>query len=39
MKHVVVDKPDFSDLETLTRQMESATLKFIEDVESFLSEH
>jgi len=34
-----VDNPDFSDLEALTEQVEGGTLKFIEDVESFLSLH
>ena len=36
---VVADNPDFSDLNALTKQIESGTLKFIEDVESFLSTH
>jgi len=36
IEHTVVDNPDFSDLGALTKQIESATLKFIEDVESFL---
>jgi len=39
LEHVVVDKPDFSDLDALTQQIESATREFIQDVESFLSEH
>jgi hypothetical protein len=39
MEHVLVDDPDFSDLDTLTKQIEKATLKFIKDVESFLSRH
>lgn len=39
VKHILVGNPDFSDLDTLTKQIESETLKFIEDVESFLSEH
>ena len=39
LEHILVDDPDFSDLELLTTQIEAATLKFIEDVESFLSEH
>jgi hypothetical protein len=37
LEHILVDNPDFSDLDILTAQIESATLKFIEDVESFLS--
>jgi hypothetical protein len=36
---ILVDNPDFSDLDTLTTQIERATLRFIEDVESFLSMH
>jgi hypothetical protein len=36
---ILVDNPDFSDLDALTEQIEGATLKFIEDVESFLSDH
>jgi len=36
---ILVDNPDFSDLDTLTEQIERATLRFIEDVESFLSRH
>lgn len=36
---ILVDDPDFDDLDTLTRQIETATLKFIEDVESFLTSH
>ena len=39
VEHVLADPPDFSDLHTLTNQIEAETLKFIEDVESFLSNH
>jgi len=39
VEYILVDTPDFSDLNTLTNQIERATLKFIEDVESFLSNH
>jgi hypothetical protein len=39
VEYVLADNPDFSDLNTLTNQIEHGTLKFIEDVESFLSEH
>ena len=39
MEYILVDNPDFSDLDTLTNQIERGTLKFIEDVENFLSEH
>ena len=38
IEYVLVDDPDFSDLEPLTKQIERETLKFIKDVESFLSE-
>jgi hypothetical protein len=34
---VLVDNPDFSDLDALTKQIERGTLKFIKDIESFLS--
>ena len=30
---------DFSDLDALTKQIEKSTLKFIKDVEGFLSKH
>ncbi len=36
IEYILVDNPDFSDLDTLTKQIERATLKFIKDVESFL---
>ena len=36
LEHILVDNPDFSDLEALTGQIEQGTLKFIQDVESFL---
>jgi hypothetical protein len=39
VEHTLVDNPDFSDLELLTKQIERTALKFIKDVESFLSEH
>ena len=39
LEHSLVDEPDFSDLEALTTQIETGTLKFIKDVESFLSKH
>jgi len=35
----IIKYPDFSDLDTLTKQIESETLKFIKDVENFLSKH
>ena len=37
LEHVLVDEPDFDDLESLTRQIESGTLKFIRDVENFFA--
>ena len=39
IENMLVDNPDFSDLESLTKQIEKGTLEFIEDVESFLSKH
>jgi hypothetical protein len=39
LEHILADNPDFSDLDALTNQIESGTLKFIADIESFLSEH
>jgi len=36
LEHILVENPDFSDLEALTRQIDQGTLKFIRDVESFL---
>ena len=37
LDHIVIDTPDFRDLDTLTKQIERGTLTFIEDVENFLS--
>jgi hypothetical protein len=39
VEHVLVDDPDFGDLQALTKQIEAETLKFIKDVESFLANH
>jgi hypothetical protein len=39
LEHILVDNSDFSDLDTLTRKIEVETLKFIKDVDSFLSIH
>jgi len=39
IESILVVDPDFSDLEALTEQIEAGTLKFIADVESFLSSH
>ncbi len=36
---VLADDPDFSDLDALTKQIEGTILKFIKDIESFLSKH
>ena len=36
---ILVENPDFGDLDTLTKQIERGTLKFIEDVENFLSKN
>ena len=35
--HILIDDPDFSDLDALTKQIERGTLNFIKDVEGFLS--
>jgi hypothetical protein len=37
LEHILVDNPDFSDTAALTRQIEEGTLKFITDVESFIT--
>lgn len=37
--YVLVDNPDFGDLDVLTEQIEGGTLKFIEDIENFLSNY
>ena len=39
LESVLVADPDFRDPEALTQQIETATLKFIEEVERFLAEH
>jgi len=39
LEYVLSDKPDFSDLDALTKQIERGTLKFITAVENFLSKH
>jgi len=36
LEHIVVNEPDFSDLEVLTNQIEKEILIFINEVESFL---
>lgn len=37
MEDTLVENPDFSDLDNLTKQIETGTLKFIQDIEDFLS--
>jgi len=37
--HILIDDPDFSDLDALTKQIERETLKFIKDIEGFFSEY
>jgi hypothetical protein len=39
LEYVLVENPDFGDLSALTRQIEQGTLKFIKDVENFLTNH
>jgi hypothetical protein len=39
VEHVLVENPDFGDLDTLTSQIEKGTLRFIKDIDGFLSEH
>ena len=39
IEHILIDDPDFSDLDTLTKQIEKETLKFLKDIENFLSDH
>jgi hypothetical protein len=38
LESILVENPDFSDLDALTKQIERETLKFITDVEGFLPE-
>jgi hypothetical protein len=37
LDHILIDNPDFRELNSLTKQIELGTLKFIKDVETFLS--
>lgn len=37
LRYILVEKPDFNDLDTLTKQIEKGTLKFIKDVENILT--
>lgn len=37
LDHILIDNPDFRELDMLTKQIEKETLKFLKDVETFLS--
>lgn len=37
LEYILVDNPDFRDLDALTSQIEEETLKFTQDIERFLS--
>lgn len=37
VEHTLVDNPDFSDLDALTKQIEQEALEFIQGIESFLT--
>lgn len=37
LEYVLADNPDFSDLDDLTKKIETGTLKFISDIENYLS--
>lgn len=37
IEHILVDNPEFGDLDNLTKQIQTETMKFINDVEKFLS--
>lgn len=37
VEHILMDNPDFGDLEDLTRQIDKGTSKFIKDIENFLT--
>ncbi len=39
LESILVENPDFSDLDALTQQIENGTLRFIEDVENVLSKN
>ena len=38
LEHILVDNPDFGDLDVLTEKIEKGTLDFIKNVESFLNQ-
>ena len=37
LDHILIDNPDFRDLDALTTQIERGTLNFIKDIETFLA--
>ncbi len=39
IEDVLVDDPDFNDLDTLSDKIEKGTVRFIEDIEGFLSDY
>jgi hypothetical protein len=39
LESILVENPDFSNLESLTKQIETRTLEFTKDVENFILEH
>lgn len=39
LDHVLIEDPDFSDLDSLTARIESGTLEFIQAVDGFFSNH
>ena len=39
LEYVLVDDPDFSDLDNLTKQIEKGALEFIKNIEKFLSKN
>jgi len=38
IESILADNPDFSDLNAVTKQIEQGALKFIKDIERFLSQ-
>ncbi len=39
VEHILVDKPDFNDLNRITDQIQRGVMGFIKDIDGFLSEH
>jgi len=39
VEHTLVDRPDFTDLDALTKRIDAGTKYFIKEVENFLSRH